>query len=90
MFVEGSSALTAKRFVLAVNRVVVLENITCPSNAVSLLFAMFYVLNLHYSENSAITLEFIQRFEWCCSIQLLAVPVIFERNLDFKTKKTLL
>ena len=60
--ISGSSALTGKTYQLAVNRIVVFRHIRCPVAAVTLLFGLYYVLNLHYPESADITLEFIQRY----------------------------
>lgn len=38
------------------------DNISNPVTAVAMLFGTYYVMNLHYPEGAAITLEFIQRY----------------------------
>lgn len=53
--------MTGSRFALSVNGVVVCHNISNALAAVSKLFGMFYVLNLHYPDDASLTLEFIQR-----------------------------
>lgn len=53
--------LTSKRFLLSVHGVVVCEDIASATIAVSMLFGLYYVMNLCYPEDAAITLEFLQR-----------------------------
>ncbi|XP_049912396.1 uncharacterized protein LOC126397561 [Epinephelus moara] len=49
------------RYKLSVDEVTVNKNISCPLVAVSCMFSLFYVLNIKYPKEAALTLEFIQR-----------------------------
>ena len=63
VFIEllGTSALTAKSFMLGIHGVVVLHAVQDPLTAIGLLFGAFFVFNLHFPASASITLEFIQR-----------------------------
>ncbi|KAJ8369415.1 hypothetical protein SKAU_G00094430, partial [Synaphobranchus kaupii] len=49
------------RFKIAVDQVVTNGHLQCPLVALSYMFGLFYVLNIKYPQEVAITLEFIQR-----------------------------
>ena len=54
--------MTAKHYLLTVNKVVLFEGEASAVDALSLLFGVFYVLNLEYPQDASLTLEFIQRY----------------------------
>ncbi|XP_017550209.2 uncharacterized protein LOC108425773 isoform X1 [Pygocentrus nattereri] len=50
-----------KDFQMAVDQTVVNDHLCCPLTALSYLFSLFYVLNIQYPKDAALSLEFIQR-----------------------------
>lgn len=57
----GGSPLTATRYALVINKVVVFDGEISATAALCMLFASYYVLNLCYPAQAATTLEFLQR-----------------------------
>ncbi|KAK2832573.1 hypothetical protein Q7C36_016035 [Tachysurus vachellii] len=58
----GQSCFSSKRFMLCVDRNIVLENITSFITALCMMFASYYCFNIHYPSELASTLEFLQRY----------------------------
>uniref|UniRef100_A0A671UW94 Uncharacterized protein n=2 Tax=Sparus aurata TaxID=8175 RepID=A0A671UW94_SPAAU len=56
------------QYKLAVDQVIFNKIISCPLVAFSCMFSIFYVLNIKYPKEAALTLEFIQRY-------VLAMPI---------------
>jgi len=50
------------RYKISVDEVTVNHIISCSLVAVSYVFSLFYVLNIMYPKEAALTLEFIQRY----------------------------
>ncbi|XP_057177138.1 uncharacterized protein LOC130546083 [Triplophysa rosa] len=61
IIVCGRSPLTAEYFMLSVDQVIVNSHITIFSDAVKLMFASYYCLNISYPADQGATLEFVQR-----------------------------
>lgn len=61
MFFAGSSCYSSTRFMLAVDREVVNDNIPTFISAICLMFGSYYCLNIHYPVDLCSTLEFLQR-----------------------------
>ncbi|KAM9501371.1 uncharacterized protein Hap1MRO34_010529 isoform 1-T2 [Clarias gariepinus] len=57
----GSSPLTAGRFMIAVDQIVVKDDITNCDEALQMMFVMYYCLNISYPAELGATLEFMQR-----------------------------
>ena len=53
--------MTASRFMLVIDGKVVHQNITGFIQALSMLFASYFVFNIEYPAEATCTLEFIQR-----------------------------
>ncbi|KAL7842135.1 hypothetical protein SRHO_G00238310 [Serrasalmus rhombeus] len=47
-------------FEVAVDRVMTIPELHCPLVALAYMFSMFYLMNIKYSKEAALTLEFIQ------------------------------
>lgn len=58
----GNSLLTAKMFMVAVDQVVVSEQLPCFTNAVQMMFCSYYLHSIDYPVELAATLEFLQRY----------------------------
>lgn len=54
--------LVTERFAIIIDHAVVNKSLTSMLEAVMVLFAAYYCLNIQYPECSAATLEFIQRY----------------------------
>jgi hypothetical protein len=72
LLIAGDSTLTGSRLLLSVHGIVVCDNISNPVTAVAMLFGTYYVMNLHYPECAAITLEFIQSY-FCFQLPIFLV-----------------
>lgn len=57
----GDSLLTATDFMVAVDQVVVMEDISTFTDALISMFVMYYVMNIDYPAEVCATLEFLQR-----------------------------
>ncbi|KAE8278719.1 hypothetical protein D5F01_LYC23638 [Larimichthys crocea] len=57
----GNSPLTAKMFMVAVDHVIVNEQLPCFNKALEMMFCSYYVHNIDYPVELAATLEFLQR-----------------------------
>ncbi|KAK1168812.1 hypothetical protein AOXY_G9688 [Acipenser oxyrinchus oxyrinchus] len=57
----GDSLLTASRLMLSIDKVVVTEQLTNFVEALLMMFASYYCLNIHYPSELGATLEFLQR-----------------------------
>ncbi|KAG9272594.1 hypothetical protein AMEX_G8348 [Astyanax mexicanus] len=57
----GSSALTSEHFMVAVDQTIVNGNLTDFGDALVLMFATYYCLNISYPAEMAASLEFLQR-----------------------------
>lgn len=60
-FSRGFSPLTAEYFMLSVDQTIVNSHITVFKDAVVLMFAFYYCLNISYPAAQGATLEFLQR-----------------------------
>ncbi|PIK56613.1 hypothetical protein BSL78_06469 [Apostichopus japonicus] len=58
---EGTKLLAGRKYMIAVDKVVVNHLIADFQSALAYLFATYYVLNIQYPADSCVTLEFIQR-----------------------------
>ncbi|KAK6466265.1 hypothetical protein HHUSO_G36549 [Huso huso] len=59
--IRGDSLLTASRLMLSIDKVVVTEQQTNFVEALLMMFASYYCLNIHYPSELGATLEFLQR-----------------------------
>ncbi|XP_071855016.1 uncharacterized protein [Apostichopus japonicus] len=59
--VSGTTLLAGRKYMIAVDKVVVNHLIADFQSALAYLFATYYVLNIQYPADSCVTLEFIQR-----------------------------
>uniref|UniRef100_A0A8C5PWW2 Uncharacterized protein n=1 Tax=Leptobrachium leishanense TaxID=445787 RepID=A0A8C5PWW2_9ANUR len=61
IIVCGQSCYSARRFMLCVDRTILLDNILSFISAICLMFGSYYCFNIHYPSELASTLEFLQR-----------------------------
>ncbi|XP_073724502.1 uncharacterized protein [Misgurnus anguillicaudatus] len=61
IIVCGTSPLTAENFMFSVDQIIVNSRITIFSDALKLMFASYYCLNISYPGDQGATLEFMQR-----------------------------
>lgn len=59
--ITGTKLLAGRKYMIAVDKVVVNHLIADFQSALAYLFATYYVLNIQYPADSCVTLEFIQR-----------------------------
>ncbi|XP_071832157.1 uncharacterized protein [Apostichopus japonicus] len=59
--IKGTTLLAGRKYMIAVDKVVVNHLIADFQSALAYLFATYYVLNIQYPADSCVTLEFIQR-----------------------------
>ena len=60
--VADTSFLGAKLFMVCVDRVVIQESCSNFIDGLAMMFASYYVLNIQYPQEAALTLEFIKRY----------------------------
>lgn len=61
VFTTGNSPLAAEYFMLSVDQTIVNGHINAFTDALVLMFATYYCLNISYPEAQGATLEFLQR-----------------------------
>uniref|UniRef100_A0A3B3QTR8 Uncharacterized protein n=1 Tax=Paramormyrops kingsleyae TaxID=1676925 RepID=A0A3B3QTR8_9TELE len=57
----GTNALTANRFMVSIDKVIVNKCLSSFADALVLLFTCYYALNINYPVEACVTLEFLQR-----------------------------
>ena len=67
----GNSPLTAKMFMVAVDQVIVNEQLPCFTKALEMMFCSYYLHNIDYPVALAATLEFLQRYAFSMHYTLL-------------------
>lgn len=72
MFFTSNSPLTAKMFMVAVDQVIVKEQLPCFNKAFEMMFCSYYVHNIDYPVELAATLEFLQRYAFSMHYTLLS------------------
>ena len=55
--------MTSVNFMLAIDREVVNSHMSSPMEALSMLFASYFVCNIEYSKEAAATIEFVQWYD---------------------------
>ncbi|PIK51175.1 hypothetical protein BSL78_11929 [Apostichopus japonicus] len=61
IIIQGPNMYTGRKFMLAVDMVIVNDHIQTFESAMIMLFAMFFILNIEYPSEGATLMEFIQR-----------------------------
>ncbi|XP_071854825.1 uncharacterized protein [Apostichopus japonicus] len=61
IIIQGPNMYTGRKFMLAVDMVIVNDHIQTFESAMTMLFAMFFILNIEYPSKGATLMEFIQR-----------------------------
>uniref|UniRef100_A0A8C5B6W5 Uncharacterized protein n=1 Tax=Gadus morhua TaxID=8049 RepID=A0A8C5B6W5_GADMO len=67
----GNSPLTAKMFMVAVDQVIVNEQLPCFTKALEMMFCSYYLHNIDYPVALTATLEFLQRYTFSMHYTLL-------------------